>query len=230
MNNTVPVIAIDGPSASGKSSTAREVAARLGLVHLDSGAFYRLATMVALWSRLRDPDAIVTALGRHDIKLERTGNTTVLSIDGEDTEPEIRSPAVTAAVSEIAAMREVRDWVNARLRQAVNDWGRVVMDGRDIGTDVFPDAELKVFLTATADERARRRLRQVGRDTDADAVAMEAGELAERDRRDAAREVAPLRQAEDALLLDTTEMTFEEQVEVIVKWAELGGEPPRGVP
>src|SRR5690606_1194646 len=124
---------------------------------------------------------------------------------------------VTAAVSEIAAMGEVRAWVNARLRGAVRQWGRVVMDGRDIGTDVFPDAELKIYLTATTEERARRRLRQVGRDIDAEAVAMEAGELAERDRRDAAREVAPLRQAEDALLLDTTDMNFEEQVGWIVE-------------
>ena len=216
MNVKTAVIAIDGPSASGKSSTAREVAARLGLVHLDSGALYRLVTMVALRSRLRDPGAIVAALDRHQVGLSRNGNSTLLSIDGEDAEPEIRSPAVTAAVSDIAAMREVRDWVNQRLRAAAAEWGRVVMDGRDIGTDVFPDAELKIYLTATAEERARRRLRQVGRDIDADAVAMEAGELAERDRRDAARDVAPLRQAEDALLLDTTTMTFEEQVGWIV--------------
>src|SRR5690606_28553677 len=160
--------------------------------------------------------ANVAARVRYRSERTRTGNSTRLSIDGEDAEPEIRSPAVTAAVSDIAAMREVRDWVNQRLRAAAAEWGRVVMDGRDIGTDVFPDAELKIYLTATAEERARRRLRQVGRDIDADAVAMEAGELAERDRRDAARDVAPLRQAEDALLLDTTTMTFEEQVGWIV--------------
>lgn len=218
MNNTMPVIAIDGPAASGKSSTARAVAERLGLVHLDSGALYRLATMVALRSRLRDPDEIVAALGQHDIRLARAGNAMELSLDGAPVEPDIRSPAVNAAVSEIAAMAAVRTWVNSRLRAAVRDWGRVVMDGRDIGTDVFPDAELKVFLTASAEERARRRLRQVGRDTDPDAVAMEAGELAERDRRDAARAVAPLRQAEDAKLLDTTELSFEQQVATILGW------------
>ena len=218
MNNTMPVIAIDGPAASGKSSTARAVAERLGLVHLDSGALYRLATMVALRSRLRDPDEIVAALGQHDIRLARAGNAMELSLDGAPVEPDIRSPAVNAAVSEIAAMAAVRTWVNTRLRAAVRDWGRVVMDGRDIGTDVFPDAELKVFLTASAEERARRRLRQVGRDTDPDAVAMEAGELAERDRRDAARAVAPLRQAEDAKLLDTTELSFEQQVATILGW------------
>lgn len=218
MNNTMPVIAIDGPAASGKSSTARAVAERLGLVHLDSGALYRLATMVALRSRLRDPDEIVAALGQHDIRLARAGNAMELSLDGAPVEPDIRSPAVNAAVSEIAAMAAVRTWVNSRLRAAVRDWGKVVMDGRDIGTDVFPDAELKVFLTASAEERARRRLRQVGRDTDPDAVAMEAGELAERDRRDAARAVAPLRQAEDAKLLDTTELSFEQQVATILGW------------
>lgn len=218
MSNKMPVIAIDGPAASGKSSTARAVAERLGLVHLDSGALYRLATMVALRSRLRDPAEIVAALERHDVRLARDGNSMALSLDGDPVEPDIRSPAVNAAVSDIAAMPEVRNWVNARLRAAVLEWGRVVMDGRDIGTDVFPDAELKVFLTASAEERARRRLRQVGRDTDPDAVAMEAGELAERDRRDAAREVAPLRQADDARLLDTTELTFEQQVATILGW------------
>src|SRR5690606_34776072 len=92
MNNTMPVIAIDGPAASGKSSTARAVAERLGLVHLDSGALYRLATMVALRSRLRDPDEIVAALGQHDIRLARAGNAMELSLDGAPVEPDIRSP------------------------------------------------------------------------------------------------------------------------------------------
>ncbi len=220
MTKRMPVIAIDGPAASGKSSTAHAVAQRLGLVHLDSGALYRLATMVALRSRLRDPEEIVAALERHDIELGREASAMVLTLDGHPVEPEIRSPAVNAAVSEIAAMAAVRAWVNAKLRRAVGEWGRVVMDGRDIGTEVFPDAELKVFLTASAEERARRRLRQVGRDTDPEAVAMEAGELAERDRRDAAREVAPLRQAEDARLLDSTDLDFRAQVEMILGWVE----------
>ncbi len=220
MTKRMPVIAIDGPAASGKSSTAHAVAQRLGLVHLDSGALYRLATMVALRSRLRDPEEIVAALERHDIELGREASAMVLTLDGHPVEPEIRSPAVNAAVSEIAAMAAVRAWVNAKLRRAVGEWGRVVMDGRDIGTEVFPDAELKVFLTASAEERARRRLRQVGRDTDPEAVAMEAGELAERDRRDAAREVAPLRQAEDARLLDSTHLDFAAQVEMILGWVE----------
>lgn len=216
------VIAIDGPAASGKSSTARAVAGRLGVVHLDSGALYRLATLVALREELADSHEITRALDRRTIELVQRGTSAELTVDGESAEPAIRDAAVTAAVSRIAAMPAVRDWVNARLRAAATEWGSVVMDGRDIGTDVFPDAALKVFLTATATERARRRLRQDGRDTDPEAVREEAAALAERDRLDASREVAPLRRAPDARLLDTTDLAFAEQVERIVAWANQG--------
>lgn len=217
------MIAIDGPAASGKSSTARSVAERLGVVHLDSGALYRLATLVALREGLADPGEITRALDRHTIELVRDGTSAALIVDGDSAEPAIRDASVTAAVSRIAAMSVVREWVNLRLRGAAAEWGRVVMDGRDIGTDVFPDAALKVFLTATPTERARRRLRQDGRDTDPEAVREEAAALAERDRLDASREVAPLRRAPDARLLDTTEMAFEEQVERILDWATGDG-------
>lgn len=217
------MIAIDGPAASGKSSTARSVAERLGVVHLDSGALYRLATLVALREGLAAPGEITRALDRHTIELVRDGTSAALIVDGDSAEPAIRDASVTAAVSRIAAMSVVREWVNLRLRGAAAEWGRVVMDGRDIGTDVFPDAALKVFLTATPTERARRRLRQDGRDTDPEAVREEAAALAERDRLDASRDVAPLRRAPDARLLDTTEMAFEEQVERILGWATGDG-------
>lgn len=206
------VIAIDGPAASGKSSTARAVADRLGMIHLDSGALYRTATWLALEAGLRDESAIRVLLDGRDVRLDRDDDHLEVLVDGQPVDPVIRSAEVTAAVSAIAALPAVREWVNVLLRQAAEAWGGVVMDGRDIGTAVFPEAPLKVFLTASPEARARRRLRQLGLAEDAAAVAGEAAELEARDRRDASREIAPLRMAEDALWLDTTSLSFAEQV------------------
>jgi cytidylate kinase len=134
----------------------------------------------------------------------------------------LRTAAVNARVSAVSALPEVRAWVNQRLREAVSVPGVgpvVVLDGRDIGSIVFPDAPLKVFLTASPEARAERRLRQQGAAPTPERIARVAGELAERDRQDRVREVAPLRQAEDAVLLDTTSLGFEEQVRAIVALA-----------
>lgn len=213
------VIAIDGPAASGKSSTALAVARRLGARHLDSGALYRGLTAVALELPLRAPGAILASAERRGLTLREEGGEVVPFLDGEPAEPVIRSPAVNAAVSEVSAMPEVRDWVNARLREAAARAGLVVLDGRDIGTAVFPEAPVKVFLTATPEARARRRLAQ-RRDAAAEAdVAREAASLAERDWKDSHRAVAPLRQADDAVLLDTTHLSFEQQVTAIADLA-----------
>ena len=220
---TLPVIAIDGPAASGKSSTARAVAERLALVHVDSGALYRTATWIAIQRGLTTPAAIAEAAADAGVELARDGVTLRVLVAGEPAEPAIRSGEVTAMVSEVAAMPAVRRWVDAILRDAVAGWGGAVMDGRDIGTVVFPDAALKVFLTATPEARARRRLRQDGEPEGGEAERDEAARLAQRDRLDAGRPVAPLRQAPDALLLDTTAMGFDEQVERIVGWAEERG-------
>ena len=224
--SNVPVIAIDGPAASGKSSTARAVAERLGMVHIDSGALYRTAAWLAGDSDLSDGAAIARMLGSRDVKLERHQTSLGVLVDGEPVDAAIRGAAVTATVSEVAAHPEVRDWVNQLLRKAAAAWGGVVMDGRDIGTAVFPEAPLKVFLTASPESRARRRLLQLGQDTAAEAVATAARELAERDRRDGSRAVAPLRQAEDALTLDTTTMGFADQVDQILEWAASRGLSP----
>jgi cytidylate kinase len=219
----LPVVAIDGPAASGKSSTAREVARRLGLVHIDSGALYRTATWIAVQRRLETPGAIAEAAAGAGVELVRDGAALRVTVAGESAEPAIRSAAVTDRVSEVAAMPAVRRWVDALLRDAVADWGGGVMDGRDIGTVVFPEAALKVFLTATPEARARRRLRQDHASEAPDAAQAEAERLAERDRLDAGRVMAPLRQAPDALLLDTTALGFEEQVTRIVEWATARG-------
>jgi cytidylate kinase len=214
---TPRVIAIDGPAASGKSTTAAAVARELGALHLDSGALYRGLTAVALELPRRDAAVIVGAAEARGLSLRQAGEEVIPHLDGRPAEDRIRGPEVTRLVSEVSALAEVRAWVNARLREAVSQGTLVVMDGRDIGTAVFPDAPVKVFLTATPEARARRRLLQRGERPSPAEIAAEASALAERDRKDSAREVAPLRQAADAMLLDTTNLSFEEQVGEIVR-------------
>ncbi len=210
------VIAIDGPAASGKSSTAAAVARELGASHLDSGALYRGLTLIALELGQDDPVGIVAEADRRGLVLEHDGAEIVPFLDGRPAESQIRSEAVTAAVSRIAALSVLREWVNARLRDAATLERILVLDGRDIGTAVFPDAKLKVFLTASPEARARRRLAQRGEMFDSDTVRAEANVLAARDASDASRAVAPLRRAADAILVDTTDLSFREQVDRIV--------------
>lgn len=215
-----PVVAIDGPAASGKSSTARAVAVALGFCHLDSGALYRALTLIAL-RHLGAPerwtaDGIVAEARRRGVAVAAAGRVLEVTIAGESAGDAIRGDAVTREVSRVAALGPVRTFVNALLRAAAADGG-VVMDGRDIGTAVFPDAEVKVFLEADPAERARRRLGEKGRPPDEAGLLAEAGELAARDRQDSSRDVAPLTRAPDATLLDTTRLTFEEQVRAVVE-------------
>ncbi len=219
----LPVVAIDGPAASGKSSTAHAVAQALGALHLDTGALYRAVTLVA--GELPQPAsdrAILDAVQRRGVHLRRSGEALVPMIDGREAEPAIRSPEVTAGVSAVSARPEIRAWVTRMLREAIAHLGRaVVLDGRDIGTVVVPDAPVKVFLTASADVRARRRLAQAGRGgtSDQGVIAEEAARLEARDRTDAGREVAPLMAAPDAVHLDTSELSFGDQVARIVALA-----------
>jgi cytidylate kinase len=210
------VVAIDGPSASGKSSTAGAVARLLGARHLDSGALYRGLTAVAGDLPSRTPDAILAAAERRGLALHEVAGELVPFLDGTPAEAVIRTPEVTALVSEVSALPAVRDWVNHRLREAARLAGLVVLDGRDIGTAVFPDAAVKLYLIATPEARARRRLVQRGDSPSEEEVAREAAVLADRDRKDSTRAVAPLRQADDAILLDTTDMDFDQQVATIV--------------
>jgi cytidylate kinase len=211
------VIAIDGPAASGKSSTAAAVARELGALHLDSGALYRALTAIAGGLEASDPALLLRAAESRGLELRQAGGALVPFLDDRDAEPLLRSPAVNSLVSEVSAWLPVRAWVNARLRASAANAGILVLDGRDIGTAVFPDAPVKIFLTATPEARARRRLLQRGRPADPVELARETALLAERDRRDRARPLAPLRRAEDAVVLDTTELAFEEQVGEIVR-------------
>ena len=226
---TLRVIAIDGPAASGKSSTAAAVARGLGWAHLDSGALYRAVTLAVLdnlrdaGSGMRDawPAQQVVALAEDlPVRLVLVGDAFRPTVAGVDVEETIRSERVTRHVSAIAAIREVRNWVNVQQREAVAGVPRgVVVDGRDIGTVVFPDALVKVFLTASAEERARRRLAQRGSRIDPAELAREAQALAARDHADSTRPVAPLRAAADAVRLDTTDLSLDEQADRVVALA-----------
>jgi cytidylate kinase len=219
------VIAIDGPAGTGKSTTAREVASRLGWRYVDSGAFYRVAALLALRNDLdlaapADRGRLREALEAADVRQEVVGGASHVRLAGEDVTVEVRTPAVTAIVSRVADDPDLREIVNAGLRRQVGDRPAVV-DGRDIGTVVFPDAFLKVFLLASLEERARRRVAETepGREGDAAVLASYAQSLAERDRRDSERHVAPLKPADDALHLDTSDLDFDTQVARVVRAA-----------
>lgn len=211
------VIAIDGPAASGKSSTAQWVAERLGYRHVDSGSLYRAATAARLrlagaptgWSETDVLDAA------RAVSLAPSTPSFAPLIGGRPADDEIRGAEVTRHVSQVARMPAVREWVNAQVRRAAEAYD-VVVDGRDMGTVVFPHADLKVFLVADPWERARRRLIQAlsRRPTD-DEIAEETDRIVQRDARDAVQTT----QAANAVLIDTTYLTQEEQVERIVALA-----------
>jgi len=211
------VVAIDGPAASGKSSTAKWVAAELGFRHVDSGALYRAATAAALrtaptpasWTEAQ----VLAAAGRVTFDPVDTGFHA--RIDGESVEEELRGGAVTAAVSVVAKMPQVREWVNAMVRRAAEGHA-VVVDGRDMGTAVFPKARVKIFLVADPWERAKRRLLQRLERLPSDAeIAEETDALVRRD----AKDESQTQRAAEAILIDTTYLTQEQQVERIVALA-----------
>ena len=225
------VIAIDGPAASGKSTTARAVAEALGFAHLDSGSLYRGVTLVAIREAARreragedpltvvGPEAILRAAEDRGLMLQPDGAGFAAYLEGEPVDQVIRGADVTARVSAVSAVPVIREWINSRLRAMVRAGRDVVVDGRDIGTVVFPDAELKIFLTATPEARAGRRINQRGNPVDPTGLETEAAALAARDQADSTRAVAPLKAAPDAVPLDTTAMAFPEQVRFIVELA-----------
>lgn len=215
-----PIVTLDGPAGSGKSTTAKEVARRLSFRHLDSGALYRSLTYALLdagvapegWPDLSEDE--IRALG---VTVHPTEQAFEIRLHGRLLEAELRTPTVTASVSAVARLAAVRGALLG-LQRDVGAAGRLVADGRDMGTVVFPGADVKVFLVADLRERARRRrLEQTGAaptEWDLDA---EAARIAERDRLDSQREISPLRRPDDAVDLDTTALSFEEQVEAVVR-------------
>lgn len=206
---TPRIVAIDGPAGAGKSTVSRAVAGRLGLTYLDTGAMYRAVTCAVLRAGIDPTDSAAVAAVAADAVIVIRADRVVL--DGVDVTAEIRSPQVTAAVSAVAAIPAVRAELVRRQRAWALAMGGGVMEGRDIGTVVFPDAPLKVFLTASPLERARRRAAEVGGDVDEIAAAIE-----RRDHLDSSRAASPLRAADGSRLVDTDGRTIDEVVEAIV--------------
>lgn len=219
MRRRFPVITLDGPAGSGKSSTAREVARRLNFLHLDSGALYRALTVALLESEIPEshwPELTPEELDRFSIRLRRTSQGLVVLLGDRSLVEELRTHEVTERVSPLSALPAVRSWLLEVQRRAGREGG-LVADGRDMGTVVFPDAEVKIFLTAELMERAKRRfLEREGRDPGEEELQSEAEKIQARDTRDTGRSVAPLRKPPEALEVDTTALTFEGQVDAII--------------
>ncbi len=218
------VVAIDGPAGAGKSTTARAVAARLGYAVLDTGAMYRAVTVAALRANVppREGPALDALLAGLELALEPGPSGTIVRLGGADVTDAIRAPDVTAAVSAVSALASVRRAM-VELQRKLGEAGGVVVEGRDIGTVVFPDAELKIFLDAELDERARRRgrdLETAGHGASADEIARD---LARRDATDSSRAVSPLARAADAVWVDTTSLSLDLQVDEILRLARERG-------
>ena len=215
------LIAIDGPAGSGKSSVARDVARRLGVVNLNTGAAYRAVALLALREGVDLADGSGLAALARRVELDPEG----ASIDGgRVSEPDLRTPETSAAASKVSAhaqLREVLLPVQRAAAKKARRQGGAVVEGRDIGTVVLPDAELKVYLSAAPDERARRRAYQTGREGELERIK---AAIARRDRQDSEREVSPLRPAEDAVVLDTTSLSLEEVISRVLGLADGLGE------
>jgi len=209
------VIAIDGPAGAGKSTVAREVAAALGMTYLDTGAMYRCVALAATERGVDPADGEAAAALARELRISFDGGRVLL--DGRDVSAAIRAPEVSAAASAVSVHPGVREAMVARQRELIAG-GRYVAEGRDVGTVVSPDAPLKVFLTASEEERARRRAAQTGEDVAAVLAAQR-----RRDRRDRERAHSPLRPAPDAVELDTTGLTREQVVARVVALARERG-------
>ncbi|PAP77624.1 (d)CMP kinase [Rubrivirga marina] len=234
------IVAIDGPAGSGKSTTARRVAERLGWLYLDTGAMYRAVGLAFREQGLPVTEAAASGLVPGlDVRLEPGPGGTRVALDGDDVTDRIRTPEASRDASRVSALAPVRAAMVALQRRAAHDYvaahpdGGVVVEGRDIGTVVFPGADVKFFLVADLDARARRRLADDavgpaspdGPDAVAAALDQVRAELAERDRRDESRDVAPLKAAPDAVTLDTTALTIDQQVESVLDAVRRVREP-----
>jgi len=210
------VVAIDGPSGAGKSSVARAVANRLGLRYLDTGAMYRAVTLWMLRHGVDvdDADAVAAAAAKPEMRSGTDPHTPTITLDGEDVSGHIRTRTVTNAVSAVSAVPAVRARLVALQREVIADGG-IVVEGRDIGTVVAPDARVKVYLTAAANARAERRTAELSHDPQV-SVGLTHGEMARRDRLDSSRVASPLARADDAVEIDTTTLALEEVSEVVL--------------
>lgn len=210
-------IAIDGPAGAGKSTVAQRVAKRLCVLYVDTGAMYRAVTLTVLRQScpLEDEPRLRALLDSMELTLKINGGTQHVYVDGEDVTEAIRSLEVTRRVSTVAALPLVREKL-VEMQRTIASRQDVVMDGRDIGTSVLPDAELKIFLTASIEERAQRRLQELERKGMKADYAQLLHDIEERDRKDSERKMAPLKQAEDAIRIDTTGLSIDEVVDRII--------------
>lgn len=212
-------IAIDGPAGAGKSTVAKAVAKRLGAVYLDTGAMYRTMGLYMKQNNLSGTDSIARACGTPRVEVRFVGGEQHMILDGVDVTGLIRTPEASILASKVSAVVAVRERMVALQRQFA-EGNSVVMDGRDIGTDVLPNATLKIYLTASCETRAQRRfeeLRAKGREEPYEKVL---ADIVERDYNDSHRAASPMRQAEDAVRVDTSDMTIEQATDAIVRLAE----------
>ena len=214
------VVAIDGPAGAGKSTIAKLVAEKLGYAYIDTGAMYRSVAWKFLQTGKDFDEALISSLAKTMvIEFKPEASVNRVFVDGAEVTDAIRSAEVTANVSRVAAIGAVREAMVAQQRR-MGESGGVLMDGRDIGTVVFPNAQLKIFLTASVEERALRRYKELmakGQDVD---LAQLKGDIASRDKQDSERAISPLRQAENALLLDTSHMNIEQVTAKILHLVE----------
>ena len=217
MSNTVINVAIDGPGGAGKSTSARAAAKELGFIYVDTGALYRAIGVNALRNNIdtRDVFAVAASLDGISVDLVFENGEQKVLLNGEDVSTEIRTPPASMAASDVSAVPEVRAFL-FDLQRDIASRNSCIMDGRDIGTVVLPDAQVKIFLTASAEERAQRRFAELQAKGSSSTYQQVLDELIERDYNDSHREIAPLKPAEDSVLLDTTGVSLEEQVEKII--------------
>jgi cytidylate kinase len=211
------IVAMDGPSGTGKSSVSRMLATRIGAQYLDTGAMYRVATLKALRAGvdLTDPAAIADAMGEFALSIGTDPSAERIRLGEEDVSVEIRGAEVTRAVSAVSAVPAVRALLVALQRELTGDAGRIVVEGRDIGTVVFPDADVKIYLTASAAARAQRRNEQNIREGRGDDYEGVLEDVQRRDRLDSTRAASPLRQADDAVVLDTSDLGITEVIDAL---------------
>ena len=217
-------IAIDGPGGAGKSTVAKAIAKELGIIYVDTGALYRTIGLYMLKNGIspKDNENVVKALPNFTLELKFSDGKQVILLNGSDVGDTIRTPEVSMAASAVSAIKEVREYL-LNTQRDIAAKNSVIMDGRDIGTVILPDADLKIFLTASEECRARRRYDELiakGKDVKYEDVL---AEMNQRDAQDANREVAPATAAEDAILLDNTDLTFDGSVDAIVELARKTG-------
>lgn len=217
MNKTVINVAIDGPGGAGKSTSARAAAKELGYIYVDTGALYRAVGVNALRNNIdtKDKPAVAASLEGISVDLVFENGEQKVLLNGENVSVEIRTPPASMAASDVSAVPEVRAFL-FDLQRDIASRNNCIMDGRDIGTVVLPDAQVKIFLTASAEERAKRRYAELQAKGSTVSFQSVLDELIERDYNDSHREIAPLKPAEDSVILDTTGVSLEEQIQKII--------------